>query len=372
MSKKIELYKEIHLDNWQDFVKKLMPGEEYHHLLKNCVWRGQRRKDGEKHEDKELRASFFRDQKDFFKAVDVPEQPGKKTYVLNEDTFSGFCIKLFAHRDRFIDYQNLSGKVYLEEQANFIGSIVSEEYIKEYTDTYMHKHSDIDGSWNRQHNLKEWIWLQHYGVKTPLIDWTKFPFYALFFAYHKSGGNTIYREIFALDTEVLELFWFYLHWFRGNFSQELIERFFNIMLPSGAYLRDERANIFNTDMSLTRVIYESVKSSIDNARIIRQGGLFTYTPSGFSIEEWLRRLQRENLYEDMIQSGKDLFRKLHNPILYKIIIPEDPSNREDCLIYLNSMNVNSAMIYPDFEGLANAVNTAGELPDNKICRVRLY
>lgn len=371
MSEKVELYKEIHLDSWQDFVKKLLPGEEYHHLLNDCIWRGQRRKDGEKHEDKELRASYFR-RKNSFEAVDIPEQPGKKTYVLKKDGYFGFCYKLSAHYDRFVNYQNVSGKIYINNDIptkGYFSKTQELEYAKNYAAQYSNEISTLDVLWRREYDLRKWIWLQHYGVKTPLVDWTIFPFYALFFAYQGTGGFTKSREIFALNPRSLHMLW---HSFKHCAGEKMKQYYTEILHPLLPCQFQEYAEIINADMSLIRIVREDVEKSVDNARIVRQGGLFTHTPGGYSVEEWLRRLERSIHFNDICDITESISGKAPMKVLYKFIIPETDNSREDCLIYLNSMNVNDAMIYPDFQGLANAVNTADGLPANKISAIRLY
>ena len=48
-----------------------------------------------------------------------------------------------------------------------------------------------------------------------------------------------------------------------------------------------------------------------------------------------------------------------NPILTKIIIPN--SGREDCLKYLNKMNINRMSLFPDLDGAASYINCVWEL-----------
>jgi hypothetical protein len=369
MAEKIELYKEIHLDSWQDFVKKLMPGEEYHHLLKHCVWRGQRRKAGEKNEDKELRASYFRAQKDCFEAIEI--QPGNKTYVPIKDKYEVLSKRVYTHLSRLLEHQNLSCKEDLIDTCNICTNDI--KYYNDYAKTYSTKKSTMDIASCYPYDLRAWIWPQHYGVKTPLLDWTKFPFYALLFAYQKENIDTVVcRDLFALNTKALDVFWVCFHWFRNDIPPDLKNKLFEVMLPKNYHPTGSEADMFKIDLSLVRIIYEDVKNASDNARVTRQGGVFTSTPSGLSIEEWLRMFQRENIYNELLNIFEHIQDKLDKPVLYKFILPESADSREDCLIYLNSMNVNNAMIYPDFEGFASAVNTADELNPDKISKVRLY
>lgn len=387
----IKLYDEIPLESWRHFIIKLMRCKEYPQLLKHCVWRGQRREVGQKDEDRELRASYFRGQgQEYFKPQAATGDRHKQTYSFDKNKFNectgdvlSFPDKLLNHYNSFFNSQNLLGRrVIKDDQVTHAECIWTEKLIASLDEEYYkYNVSMLDFSWFYKYNLRDWIWAQHYGVKTPLLDWTKFPFYALFFAYLEGDRVTMNREIFALDTIELEK----LNWElrRCNLLQTQLDELYDAMLP---YKPDDRGYVYRSfeskgknknpnfifsDMCLTKLVFEDVNAVGENARLIRQGGLFTYTPSGMSIEEWLRKLVNLSFFEELIKGIQSSSGKL-STILYRFIIPEVPDNREACLIYLNSMNVNDAMIYPDFKGLADVVNTADELKSKCRSTVRLY
>lgn len=77
----------------------------------------------------------------------------------------------------------------------------------------------------------------------------------------------------------------------------------------------------------------------ENHRVISQSGVFTLTPNGEDIEQFI--LKTVDL------SG-------HSPVLYKIQIPM--SERDDFLMHLESMNVHSGTLFPDIIGAAEFTN----------------
>ena len=136
---------------------------------------------------------------------------------------------------------------------------------------------------------------QHYGLATPLLDWTHSPYIAAYFAF-ESSAPTKYgkRAIWMLDR-----------------------------------------------IALIKKMADSDKLSFleplqdDNSRIIAQSGLFTRTPTGMSLEELLA------------QCG-------HLECLTKFVIDDD--ERLDALNELRLMNIGAATIYPDLQGAATHCN----------------
>ncbi len=84
--------------------------------------------------------------------------------------------------------------------------------------------------------------------------------------------------------------------------------------------------------------------SDENQRLVNQGGLFTRTPNGKSIEDWV---QENNDKDD------------EGYTLIKIIIPN--KDRTECLKTLNRMNINHLTLFPDLYGASKFCNLFGEI-----------
>jgi hypothetical protein len=161
-----------------------------------------------------------------------------------------------------------------------------------------------------------WALGQHQGLFTPLLDWSKSPFIALFFAFASAEKSTTgKRAIFGISQTAIE-------W------------------KSNAIKKNHKGN---TRASIIEFIEPL---SDDNSRLVNQGGLFSRSPSGKHIEDWLI----EN-YDETVKGVK----------MWKVIIPED--QRKNILQYLNRMNVNYLTLFPDLFGASKFVNIDLEIED---------
>jgi hypothetical protein len=179
-----------------------------------------------------------------------------------------------------------------------------------------------------------WSYGQHFGLCTPLVDWTRSPFVALFFAFSEPDVEVQVnpsRAVFALNMTLLK---------------EVLPGFFV----------EPRYN--------------------HNARLVNQAGLFTLTPSGtdnfasliFNTLVDERVLQADDLAtltsktmpddnsppETEFQvSSEELTRDLSRYIC-KIHIPN--VDRESCLAMLRKMNIHHGSLFPDPGGASNFCN----------------
>lgn len=154
-----------------------------------------------------------------------------------------------------------------------------------------------------------WALGQHFGLATPLLDWTRSPYVAAYFALNEPASR-------ALENRAV---WAYTH-------EGLVEIFIN--MPGN----------FNEGWEGNAI--QIVEGLIDeNSRIMSQSGLFTKTPEGEDIEEFIKN----NI--NLIGMG---------PILYKIEIPN--SLRESFLRHLEAMNIHDNSLFPDINGAAGYAN----------------
>lgn len=165
-------------------------------------------------------------------------------------------------------------------------------------------------------NENEWWALgQHNGLSTPLLDWTSSPFVALYFAFYDTDSvQTKYRAIFGVDRPWIE-----------EKSQKIKD----------AYKGTGRPPICQFIHPMTN----------ENARLVSQGGLFTRTPTGVSVENWVK----SNCVE------KD------NDGIVKILIPD--KEREQCLQALKKMNINHLSLFPDVYGASTYCNVHLNIKD---------
>lgn len=216
--------------------------------------------------------------------------------------------------------------------------------------------------------IKLWSLGQHHGLKTPLIDFTQFPFVALFFAFceKEKHEQDKFRAVYALDWDaVIDINWAIkkpaeefrkkIHTYTRDeeFKKALIEKYGKQFRSMNTIL-ENRLTKENIETLIKWEFGEAREKQLrmhseysgSNARIRRQGGLHVYTPGNVSIEEWAR--QSYQLTEPKSRS-----------ILMKFLLPD--SERIPILKVLNKMNINFSTLFPDLDGVAKHCNLAQEI-----------
>lgn len=153
-----------------------------------------------------------------------------------------------------------------------------------------------------------WALGQHYGLDTPLLDWTQSPFVALFFAFEKrKRPQTPNRAVYAINPSSCTR---HTKTIRDKHKGRLRPNIVEFFTP----LQDE------------------------NSRLVNQSGLFSRCTAGKPLDKWIQELH----------PGED------NGILIKLLIPN--KGRFDCLRTLNKMNINHLTLFPDLYGASSFAN----------------
>ena len=138
-----------------------------------------------------------------------------------------------------------------------------------------------------------WALGQHFGLNTPLLDWSRSPYVALFFALHGNcpSGKRVLWAIVDSDIESIN---------EGNKNAK------------------KKVNIVNP---LTHY----------NDRLVTQRGLFLNVPINVDVEKWVENGEEQEWVT-----------------MYKIVFPD--SIRNEALSALNNKNINHLSLFPDLQG----------------------
>lgn len=164
-----------------------------------------------------------------------------------------------------------------------------------------------------------WALGQHYGLATPLLDWSFSPYIALFFAFSSVQKiEPSHRSVWCLNKREIEL-------------QLTADGPWTEAFPS---LDKGGLNFIMPHLS-------------ENKRLLVQSALFTKIGIDSNVEDWVVENRKENVVKNLIK---------------KIRIKTEPHShsRRDVLKQLDMMNINHGSLFPDLEGACQRVNILAE------------
>ncbi len=188
----------------------------------------------------------------------------------------------------------------LKEISPEFSNDTSYEYIKEsLLKKFKYSTRGLIESNSPKNTLEWWELGQHFGLWTPLLDWSRSPFVAAYFAISGEKKENEDYCVWALSTKTIE---------------------------------EKGSNGGGVEVEL----YDPISSS--NPRLLRQQGLFTFNRHLNDMESWVSA----NFPGDEKIS------------LYKIILKDiDPAK---ALVLLDKMNISDSTLFPDLMGSASYSN----------------
>ena len=202
---------------------------------------------------------------------------------------------------------------------------------------------------------KDWWALgQHFGLATPLLDWTRSPFAAAYFAFEELAKDpTEYRVVHGLSrnavdkkNEEISNAWnaekvrTLQH---ERITEKLVREATDDEGKGPKVRRVERETVPPLGKQRVPRIDFIDPMSDENQRLVSQGGLFTRAPIRTPIEQWV----------------STAFEGSESTVLLKIEIPDH--DRQQCLRALDRMNINHLSLFPDLSGASRWTNLTLEL-----------
>ena len=196
-------------------------------------------------------------------------------------------------------------------------------------------HHYVDDPPDREDDL-EWLALmQHHGAPTRILDWTKSPYVALFFALEQPGDSGSDHALWAID----------LDWCKTQaFARVLSPQVVGSLPPLDPSESLGKPGIFKAiflrqqGQGITMVA--PLQPFRMNQRLVIQQGLFLVPGNpAVSFEQNLLAYEAAQFPDHV----------------HKIVIPG--SKRVEILGALNKMNINRASLFPGIDGFAQSLGT---------------
>lgn len=223
-------------------------------------------------------------------------------YIIREKLLDHPYLIYRGHRDSTWPLRTTIDRLFFEQRQRFPTNEEAEQHLLSFQYATRGR---IGSDWTPSESNSWWSLGQHFGLATPLLDWTESPYVAAYFCFSEKTDsiNNRHRIVYAIDPIEIE-----------KKNKEL--------------KRDERVEI--------------VRPLLDqNPRLVNQRGLFTKLPLGNDLEDWV---------------AKNFAGEIEMAILIKVVIPENEGDRAKFLRILNRKNINPLTLFPDLSGSSQHAN----------------
>ncbi|MHC4189596.1 MAG: FRG domain-containing protein [Planctomycetota bacterium] len=171
---------------------------------------------------------------------------------------------------------------------------------------------------NRLDDDEIWAIGQHYGLPTPLLDWTECPYIAAYFAFFafskiKTYYQTEYRVVYALN--------------RALKRDKQVKK------------NNRTKDVRSKERFVKFLDLEQTHDETQNTRLEKQKGKFTKALNGIDIEANVETFSKRHK-TDIIDNQKI--------ILAQILIPNKV--RDECMAFLKSKKITHGTLFPDYAG----------------------